>query len=275
MKRKILFSAVIIFFALTYFQRMESTDFFAKILQDGNYLLNLVNKQNSLDVYTPTDLMELSGVGAPRKYIRSVVYEELRYLLSDAKEAGVPVRVISAYRSYKRQRFIHAFWSRRYKDADRFSAEAGHSEHQLGTTVDFGIGNDSVDLRERFGDTPEGKWLELNAAKYGFAMTYPKDKEEITGYIYEPWHFRFIGAEDANNLHKSGLTLEEYLAEKIQYYTLIRLEGDYRVYQVEPDGSMRWIATQDVFNRLGYDWHDVVSLTSVEFGLYPQGEPIY
>lgn len=274
MKKKILLSAVFIFFALTYFHGVAGPTFFAQILRDGNYLFSLVNKQNSLDAYIPADLVELSGVGAPGKYVRIVAYEELRYLLLDAKEAGVPVKVISAYRSYERQDFIHVFWSRRSKDADRFSAEAGHSEHQLGTTVDFGIGYGSVDLKEKFGGTPTGKWLAANAAKYGFAMTYPKDKEAITGYTYEPWHFRFIGASEATKLQESGLTLEEYLATKPQYYRLIRRYDDYKVYSVDPDGTKHWITTEEQFLSMGYDWDDVVIVDDTEFNLYTQGSQI-
>lgn len=274
MKIKTLTFLVIIFFVLIYSRGMASPDFFAQILRDGNYLFNLANKQNSLDTYIPQDLVDLAELGAPKKYIRKKAYEELKTLMHEAERYGISLRIVSAYRSYERQKFIHAFWSSIDKDADMYSAEAGHSEHQLGTTIDFGMGDLEMDLREGFGDTPEGEWLEAHSWKYGFVMSYPREKEDITGYIYEPWHFRFIGTEEAGYLKESGLTLAEYLAAKPQYYTLIRLGSDYKVYKVDTDGTRRWIRTQDVFNRLGYDWHDVVSINRAEFDTYIEGEPV-
>lgn len=272
MKKKIFLIAVVSVW-LAYSQGGGS-QFFAKILRDGDYFLNFVNKENSLDKYAPSDLVELSSLSARGKYIRQAAYEKLAALLSDAKKAGVPVSVISAYRSYDRQKSIFAFWSSRYEDADRFSAEAGHSEHQLGTTIDFGLGDSSVDLDELFGGTPQGRWLSENAWKYGFAMSYPKDKEQITGYIYEPWHFRFIGIEEAGRWHASGLTLSEYLATKPQYYRLIRLVGDYKIYSVDTGGTKHWIKTSEKFLSLGYSWGDVVIVSHEEFVLYPEGGAI-
>jgi len=260
---------------------VKSNDFFAKILRDGDYLLNLVNKQNSLQEYRPNDLADLSTFGASGKYIRQTVHGPLSILLSDANKSGVPVKILSAYRSYERQKSTFSFWSSKYEDAGRFSAEAGHSEHQLGTTIDFGLGRQGIDLTSSFGDTPEGKWLSENAWKYGFVMSYPRNKEEVTGYIYEPWHFRFIGSREARRLHDlnlSGdgeeLTLSEYLATKPQYYRLIRLSGDYRIYSIDTDGAKHWIETSEKFLSLGYDWSDVVVVTGEEFELYPTGGTI-
>ena len=272
MKRGVLF-VIAVFIWLLYSQGGGS-EFFAKILRDGDYFLNLVNKQNSLDIYRPRDLVELSNLAAHDKYIREVVYEPLKSLIFDARKSGVPIKIISAYRSYERQKNIFAFWSGVDKDADRFSAEAGHSEHQLGTTLDFGSGDSSLDLKEIFGDTAQGKWLAENSWKYGFAMSYPKDKEQITGYIYEPWHFRYIGVGEAEAWRESGLTLSEYLATKPQYYRLIQLSGDYKVYSVDADGAKHWIRIQETFLSLGYDWDDVVIVSAEEFALHAEGESI-
>ena len=273
MKKSILFIAAVFVWLL--YSQVGGSQFLAKILRDGNYFLNLVNKENSLDKYAPNDLVELSGLGASGKHIRREIYEPLRFLLSDAKKSGVSIKIISAHRSYERQKTLFAFWSKIDKDADRFSAEAGHSEHQLGTTLDFGSGDVSSDLKEIFGDTPSGKWLAENAWKYGFAMSYPRDKEQITGYIYEPWHFRYIGVLHAKEIKESGLTLEEYLSGIKQYYLLIRLSDDYKIYKVEQDGTRRWIKTSNKFLALGYEWEDVVLVTKEEFDSYPEGEAIY
>lgn len=192
--------------------------FFAQILKDGDYAFNIVDKRNSLGGYFPSDLVDLSLLGAPGKSIRRVAYEDLRLLLADAKSRGLQIRVLSAYRSFGRQKFIFSFWSRLYRNAQRFSAEAGHSEHQLGTVLDLGGGDPRTDLRQTFSDTEEGKWLEENAWRYGFALSYPKEKEALTGFIYEPWHYRFIGTEAAREWHDSGSTLREYLLEKPQFF---------------------------------------------------------
>ena len=96
-------------------------------------------------------------------------------------------------------------------EANRFSARPGYSEHQLGTTIDFTSRRAEFDLTNAFGATPEGQWLDENAVRYGFVMSYPPDKEDITGYVYEPWHFRYVGEEVAAEVRREGITLHEYL----------------------------------------------------------------
>ncbi|NLA46732.1 MAG: M15 family metallopeptidase, partial [Firmicutes bacterium] len=100
--------------------------------------------------------------------------------------------------------------------ANRFSARPGQSEHQLGTTVDFG--GTSADWTTGFANTKQGKWLLNNAHLYGFALSYPEGKESVTGYIYEPWHFRYIGVAVAKEWKESGLVLCEFLKTKPQYF---------------------------------------------------------
>ena len=95
--------------------------------------------------------------------------------------------------------------------ADRYSARPGHSEHQSGLAFDLN------DLSESFGRTKEGIWLRENCWKYGFIIRYPEDKESITGYMYEPWHVRYIGNDSAKAVYESGLCLEEYLGITSQY----------------------------------------------------------
>lgn len=254
-----------------FFQSTNSGDFFAKIFRDGSYLFNLIGKENSIKKYVPPDLAELSQLGAQGQYIRQVAYGPLKELLEGAADACIPLKIVSAYRSYERQEQVFDYWSRRDPNANTYSAEAGHSEHQLGTTIDFGSEDRRTDLRAGFEDTSQGKWLEENAWKYGFAMSYPKGKEAVTGYVYEPWHFRYIGREAAKEWRESGLTLSEYLATKPQYYRLIRRYDDYKIYSVDPDGTKHWITTAEKFLELGYEWDDVMIVDWQEYNLYAEG----
>lgn len=115
--------------------------------------------------------------------------------------------IISAYRSYDSQKRIFNGWVNMYgfEYASTISSQAGHSEHQTGLTMDL----DS--LEESYGDTAAGIWLAQNCYKYGFIIRYPKGKENITGYSYEPWHVRYLGKSTAKLVYSSGLTLEEFL----------------------------------------------------------------
>jgi len=135
-------------------------------------------------------------------------------MIADAGKAGHELNVISSYRSYSYQEDLYNRYvsSHGEEQAKRFAALPGHSEHQTGLTFDLGGTENEGDwLSGSFGDTPAGKWLAANAHQYGFIVRYPKGKEAITGYIYEPWHFRYLGVEAATKVYHSGLTLEEYL----------------------------------------------------------------
>ena len=117
-------------------------------------------------------------------------------MASAARAAGARLAVQSAYRSYYNQRSTFAYWSRvsGYSAALRSSARAGHSEHQLGTTIDFrSYGGSAPWYYADWGNSKAGHWLKLNAWKYGFVMSYPKGKSSVTCYAYEPWHYRYVG----------------------------------------------------------------------------------
>jgi len=133
-------------------------------------------------------------------------------LVLGAEEDGLTLTLQSGYRSYEKQEMVYNGWVDLYgqEEADKISAKPGTSEHQTGLAIDVAGQNGCV-LEECFIDTPEGKWLEENSYKYGFIIRYPKGKEEITGYSYEPWHIRYVGKEHAKNIFESNLTLEEYL----------------------------------------------------------------
>ena len=130
-----------------------------------------------------------------------------------AADEGLNIYISSGFRSYDYQAGLY----QRYVDkdgkaeADRYSARPGHSEHQTGLAFDL----NSID--NSFADTAEGKWVTKNCYKYGFIIRYPADKEDVTGYMWEPWHVRYLGKETAQSVYDSGLCLEEYLGITSQY----------------------------------------------------------
>lgn len=126
---------------------------------------------------------------------------------NEALKSGVDFKIESGFRSYKRQEEIYNEYVKEVGEetANTFSAKPGHSEHQSGLAFDVGIIDDS------FEGTKECIWLRDNAHRFGFIVRYPKGKENITGYKYEPWHIRYIGVIHANNIYYSGKCLEEYL----------------------------------------------------------------
>ena len=135
-------------------------------------------------------------------------------LILAAKEAGFSLIAFSSFRSYDYQTNLYDKYVARdgKANADRYSARPGHSEHQTGLAFDVGeIGQEDLWLTSEFGETPAAKWLAKNAHHYGFILRYPEGKEDITGFMHESWHFRYLGKELATKVYESGLTLEEYL----------------------------------------------------------------
>lgn len=132
-----------------------------------------------------------------------------------AKKEGVNLKIISGFRSYDTQSTIYNNYVA--KDgkalADRYSARPGYSEHQTGLAIDINS------LNQAFENTKEGKWLKGNGYKYGFILRYPKEKESVTGYMFEPWHYRYVGKDIAQKLYNNGTytTLEEYLGIDSKY----------------------------------------------------------
>ena len=127
-------------------------------------------------------------------------------------EAGLTLYGVSAYRSYARQYTIYAtnLVTQGIAHTNRYSAAPGRSEHQTGLAIDISCASEGYGLEDSFADTPEGIWVSENAHRFGFILRYPKDKEHITGYNYEPWHIRYVGTELAGYLYETGLTLDEY-----------------------------------------------------------------
>lgn len=132
-------------------------------------------------------------------------------MFDDAAAEGLSFELVSGFRSYDYQAELYNNYVQRdgKEAADKYSAEPGHSEHQTGLAIDVGSYDSAVLLQTSFEYTPEFEWLEQHAHEYGFIIRYMKGKEDITGYMYEPWHLRYVG-DKATEIKESGLTLEEY-----------------------------------------------------------------
>ena len=130
-----------------------------------------------------------------------------------AANDGITLFVNSGFRSYQEQEYLYNSYAyeRGTDEADKVSSRPGHSEHQTGLTFDV----NTTELS--FEGTPEAIWLEQHCCEYGFIIRYPKGKEDETGYIYEPWHIRYLGKEIAEKVTKSGLSLEKYLGITSDY----------------------------------------------------------
>lgn len=180
-------------------------------------LMALVNKTFELpSSYVPPDLSNASGAIRPvqaSQSVRAIIMEPLRKMVEAMRAEGLDPAISSGYRSYNEQVTTFNYWVGIYgqKEAERVSARPGHSEHQLGTAVDFAAAGNGYALEETFATTKEGKWLAQKARDFGFILRYPSGKEGITGYAYEPWHFRYIGNQ-AKTIEDRGMTLDELLA---------------------------------------------------------------
>ncbi|MFA7296961.1 MAG: M15 family metallopeptidase [Dehalococcoidia bacterium] len=184
--------------------------------------LRVVDKQRGLAAsYVPGDLVRLDDAWAAPGFagqrLRPQTATALVALLRDAEAQGMKLRVRSTFRSYDEQVTTFQYWVSRLGEAQakRESAPAGHSEHQLGTTADLAVASINWELIEEFGGTPEGKWLAANASRYGFALSYPQGGEAETGYIWEPWHIRYVGMPCATAWKSSNLVLVRFL-ERVQ-----------------------------------------------------------
>lgn len=134
-----------------------------------------------------------------------------------AKQQGFDLVAFSGYRSFEYQTTLYNNYVNRdgQAAADRYSARPGYSEHQTGLAFDIGErGKEDLWLTEEFGETSAGKWLVEHAQEYGFILRFPKNTEDITGYMYESWHFRYVGVDIAKAITKQKVTLEEYLGVK-------------------------------------------------------------
>ncbi len=175
---------------------------------DGGILV-LVNKYHDLGDYEPDDLIELPRGYATWGSLRREACEAYVAMADAAKEAGCPILCNSPYRSYIKQQSLYNDYANRYSPdlADTYSARPGFSEHQTGLCVD--ITAEDAEYTS-FDETDAFRWMLAHAHEYGFILRYGEGAEYVTGYIYEPWHYRYVGREAAEFIRSHDLTLEEY-----------------------------------------------------------------
>jgi D-alanyl-D-alanine carboxypeptidase len=165
--------------------------------------------------YVPPDLVPVTDAGiSGNGEVRSLVIPDLRAMASAAEAAGAPIAVQSAYRSYATQVYTFNYWTQTYGHSAALlgSARPGHSEHQLGVALDFRSAGASATWVADWATTPAGAWLAQNAWRYGFVMSYPKNASPgTTCYRYEPWHYRYVGRDEAAAIHAAELTIRAYL----------------------------------------------------------------
>ena len=188
-------------------------EFYTNINTLHDYLdvTTLVNKYNKLpDNYEIDDLVTLDKEYSKRgEKIREVAYNDLKNMFDKAREDGLKLNVVSGFRTNDKQNtlFTNSVKNNGLEYALLYSAKAGHSEHQLGLAIDINSVNES------FKDTEEYQWLINNSYKYGFIERYKKGKENITGFAYEPWHYRYVGIDTATKVFTENITYEEYVAK--------------------------------------------------------------
>lgn len=212
----------------SYDYTIDMNDYKAAVTVTDRYYLKLANKQNSLDSdYQPEALAvvpaELTLYGKEVQ-MESTAALAAEALVRELRACGyTDIAVTSGYRSYEYQQILfntylgnemaaHPNWTQAQCEAEvlTYSARPGESEHQTGLCMDL-ISLNHVVLDESFAQNPAYAWLTEHAHYFGFVLRYPKDKTDITGYSYEPWHYRFVGVNTATELHEKGITLEEYL----------------------------------------------------------------
>ncbi|MDT8716802.1 M15 family metallopeptidase [Clostridium sp. 19966] len=186
------------------------------INQDSNLIL--VNKENQLPSnYIPNDLVKVNinfykTAADEEKHMRKEAAKALEALFNSASKDGIILYGVNGYRSYSTQKALYKEeMQKNGKDyAEEYVAKPGDSEHQTGLAMDVTNKNYSTS----FETTKEGRWLAKNCYKFGFIIRYPLNKQETTGYNYEPWHIRFVGIDAAKYIFDKGLVLEEYLKQK-------------------------------------------------------------
>ncbi len=189
-------------------------------MREDPYLLRRADKRKSLPPdYEPADLLSLDGMelslSRTGHRLRKPVLDTLLRMSKAAAGEGVSLLVSSTYRSYEYQKnlFTRNVVEMGEKEASRVSAAPGTSQHQLGTAIDFGS------ITDAFAETKAGRWLERNAGRFGFSLSYPKGKEELTGYVWESWHYRFIGL--------TAVALQDEFFDGIQHNLMLFLDALY------------------------------------------------
>ena len=186
------------------------------VIAQPHELLVLVNKYNQL----PSDFKQYNLVNMKKEHtvndgkvylLAGVAYDNFIQMFNAAKKQGLSLLVLSAHRTEAYQKYLYDNKVRSAGKvyADNYSARPGFSEHQTGLAVDI------TSVETTFENTAEFRWLQKHAHEYGFILRYPKGKEWITGYSYEPWHYRYVGTDAAKKIYEEGITYEEYYAKYV------------------------------------------------------------
>ncbi|MBR5015733.1 MAG: M15 family metallopeptidase [Clostridia bacterium] len=187
----------------------------------GDETVQLVNKVCGVSKnYKPANLQLTKYRATDRaeanQYMVDYAANAMDAMIEGAMAEGYTVLVTTAYRSYSFQSTLYNNYVAKdgQAAADKYSARPGTSEHQTGLAADLTSATVGYKLTKDFGGTAEGQWLSAHAHEYGFILRYTSAGEPITGYMYEPWHFRYVGVDNATYIHQKGITLEEFIAEK-------------------------------------------------------------
>ena len=187
---------------------------------DSDELLTLVNAEHPMPSEWQCELVQLNN----GQNIDSRAYEDLQQMMDTARAEGYDPYICSSWRSHETQvrlfeEEIQSYKKQGYSEreaevqAAQWVAVPGTSEHELGLALDI-VSVENQRLEESQENTPTQQWLMEHCYEYGFILRYPKDKEDITGIGYEPWHYRYVGQEHARVIHESGVCLEEYVAHR-------------------------------------------------------------
>lgn len=180
--------------------------------------LMLTNKYYYLDKsYNSDNMVKVNNTYSygDNQMLTENTFEAFKKMWKAAKDEGLTLIINSSFRSYEDQEEVYEYYkaNKGEETADLIAAHAGFSEHQTGMAIDLQTYGSTGKTFENF---DEFKWLEKNAYKYGFILRYPKDKEDITGYEYESWHFRFVGIDAAKYIQENKITFDEYYAYFIE-----------------------------------------------------------
>jgi len=185
-------------------------------IENENNLLVLVNKYNSLDSkYVPNDLQVIASkyqwLGRSNQLTKEAA-KAFEKMCEAALKDNITILAGSGYRSYSYQKTLYNNYVARdgFAEAETYSARPGYSEHQTGLAIDITNKSDFISKNDK-----EYKWLMNNSYKFGFILRYPENKDKITGYMYEEWHYRYVGIDVAKEVYESNLTYDEYIARKI------------------------------------------------------------
>jgi len=193
---------------------------------DPSRLDLIINKQVKLESnYRPIDLVNLTELGINTDgniILRDPVIIPLQNLITEASKTGIKVRINSGYRDFETQQEAFNYWVRAVgrNKGEQFAAPVGGSEHHLGTVIDIVSAENNYKLLPSYENTKLNQFLKNNAHLYGFTMSYPKGIEHITGYNYEPWHYRYVGVELATYLWEKNMSLTQYLYQLNNYCLL-------------------------------------------------------